>query len=79
LATSESATLGQMESVLTALGCIAEVLPEKAAGQMRSVVASVVVKQVRSRILSFHRQVNRRVGALLGLFPLLSSVNTGTR
>ena len=40
-----------MESVLTALGCIAEVLPEKAAGQLRSVVASVVVKQVITAIV----------------------------
>lgn len=36
----------ELESILTALGCIAEVLPNKAAVQLRSVVASVVVKQV---------------------------------
>ena len=46
MATSENPSFMQMESVLTALGCIAQVLPEKAAVQLRSVVASVVVKQV---------------------------------
>jgi len=43
---SNTATSSQMQTVLTTLGCIAEVLPDKAATQLRTVIASVVVKQV---------------------------------
>ncbi|CAK8686527.1 unnamed protein product [Clavelina lepadiformis] len=46
IATSANTPCKQMESVLTALGCIAEVLPEKVSSQLRGIVASIVVKQV---------------------------------
>nr|CAB3264762.1 sister chromatid cohesion protein PDS5 homolog A-B-like [Phallusia mammillata] len=46
LASSTSTSCLQMQTILTSLGCIAEVLPDKAAGQLRTVIASVVVKQV---------------------------------